>query len=165
MQEDRRPLEGRTVLVVKANLDVLEATAYLIEAAFGCNVLGVTSCIEALALLDEGHPIELVFADAMLPGKCGLTLARLARERRPDLPVVLTTEWDDEIDAIVERGYVALVEPYGVKQLEAVFTELLSVRHATSRSSANSSGEDAMSMLVQWDQATQRQKSQHPNHT
>ena len=51
-----------------------------------------------------------------------------------------------------------------VKQLEAVFTELLSVRHATSRSSANSSGEDAMSMLVQWDQATQRQKSQHPNH-
>ena len=29
MQEDRRPLEGRTVLVVKANLDVLEATAYL----------------------------------------------------------------------------------------------------------------------------------------
>jgi hypothetical protein len=35
------------------------------------------------------------------------------------------TGWDDEIDAIVERGYVALLKPYSVERLAAVFRESL----------------------------------------
>jgi len=128
MREDHLPLKGSTVLVVDDNLDVLEATAYLIEAAFGCKVLTASLCVDALALIDEGRHVDLLFSDVVLSGKDGLTLARLARERLPDLPVALTTGWDDEIDSIVERGYVALLKPYSVEQLAAVFTELLSDR-------------------------------------
>ena len=119
------PLRRFTVLVVEDNPSVLEATGYLIEAAFGCRVVTASSCVEALALLDEGSKVDLIFSDVVLPGKDGLALARLARERQPDLPVVLTTGWADEIDSILERGHIALMKPFKVEQLEAVFSEAL----------------------------------------
>jgi len=123
--EHGHALHGFAVLVVEDNGQVLEATAYLIEAAFGCKVLTASSCVEALALIDEGSRFDLLFSDVVLPGKDGLTLARMARERLPSLQVVLATGWQDEIESIVERGHVALLKPYSVEQLEAVFTELL----------------------------------------
>ena len=64
----------------------------------------------------------------ILPGKDGLTLARLARERLPDLPIALVTGWADEIDSITNRGFIALLKPYTVEQVQAVFTDLLCSR-------------------------------------
>ena len=64
----------------------------------------------------------------ILPGKDGLTLARLARERLSDLPVALVTGWADEIDSITRRGFIALLKPYTVEQLQSVFTDLLCSR-------------------------------------
>ena len=128
MQNETSPLRGAVVLVVEDKPDVLEATGYLIEAAFGCAVLLASSCVEALAQIDEGRRIDLVFSDVILPGKDGLTLARLAKERLPDLPVALVTGWADEIDSITNRGFIALLKPYSVEQLQAVFTDLLSSR-------------------------------------
>jgi len=118
-------LRGLVVLVVEDNPNILEATSYMIEAAFGCKILGASSCAEALALIDAGSRVDLLFSEAVLSGKDGLTLARLARERIPNLPVVLATEWTDEIDSILDRGYVPLLKPYSVQRLEGVFTELL----------------------------------------
>ena len=118
-------LQGFVVLVVEDRPDVLEATGYLIEAAFGCTVLTAQSCVEALEILDVGKRVDLIFSDVVLPGKDGLTLARLARERRPELPIALVTGFEDEVDAICERGFVALLKPYSVEQLQAVFTDLL----------------------------------------
>lgn len=128
MQNESSPLRGSVVLVVEDNPDVLEATGYLIEAAFGCTVLTASSCVEALTLIDAGRRIDLIFSDVILPGKDGLTLARLARERLPDLPIALVTGWADEIDSITNRGFVALLKPYTVEQVQAVFTDLLSSR-------------------------------------
>ena len=119
------PLHGLIVLVVDDNPSILEATSYLIEAAYGCKVVTASSCIEALAVIDEHGPVDLIFSDVVLPGKDGLTLARLGRERLPNLPIVLTTGWEDEIDAILDRGYIALLKPFKVAQLEAVFSEAL----------------------------------------
>ena len=124
-------LRNFKVLVVEDNPDALEATGYLIEAAFGCRVMTAASCVEALALIDEGSAVDLIFSDVVLPGKDGLTLARLARERLPEVAVVLTTGWEDELDSIIDRGYVALVKPFKVEQLEAVFSEALLARRAT----------------------------------
>ena len=128
MQDEISPLRGAVVLVVEDDAGVLEATGYLVEAAFGCTVLTASSCVEALALIDAGRRIDLIFSDVILPGKDGLTLARLARERLPNLPVALVTGWADEIDSITSRGFVALLKPYSVEQVQAVFTDLLSSR-------------------------------------
>ncbi len=133
------------VLVVEDNPDVLEATSYLIEAAFGCKVVGATSCAEALALIDGGSRFDLLFSEVVLPGKDGLTLARLARERIPNVPVVLATEWTDEIDSISDRGCVPLLKPYSVQRLEDIFTELLCGSLGKSESSGH--GDDAVPVL------------------
>ena len=125
MQATASELRDVLILVVEDNPDVLEATAYLIEAAFGYSVLTASSCVEALEIIDGGHRIDLLFSDVILPGKDGLALARLARQRMPELPVALVTGWHDEIDSIVDRGYVALLKPYSVERLTAVFAELL----------------------------------------
>lgn len=127
-------LHGFVVLVVEDNPNVLEATSYMIEAAFGCQVLGASSCAEALALIDLGKRVDLIFSEAILPGKDGLTLARLARERLPKVPVVLATEWTDEVDSILDRGSVPLLKPYSVQRLEGVFSEVLSKSQARSES-------------------------------
>ena len=76
------------MLVVEHNPNVLEATAYMLEAAFGCKTLGALSCAEALALIDGGGRFDLLLSEVVFPGKDGLTLARLARERIPNVPVV-----------------------------------------------------------------------------
>jgi CheY-like chemotaxis protein len=144
MQNETSPLRGAVVLVVEDKPDVLEATGYLLEAAFGCTALLASSCVEALAQIDEGRRIDLIFSDVILPGKDGLTLARLAQERSPNLPVALVTGWADEIDSITNRGFIALLKPYTVEQLQAVFTELLSSRILCVESP---SGDDVMECL------------------
>jgi CheY-like chemotaxis protein len=138
-------LRGFVVLVAEDNPNVLEATGYMIEAALGCQILGASSCAEALALIDLGKRVDLIFSEAVLPGKDGLTLARLARERIPNVPVVLATEWTDEIDSILDRGYVPLLKPYSVQRLEAVFTELLCKSIGTSASSGQ--GDEAVPVI------------------
>ena len=138
-------LRGFIVLVVEDNPNVLEATSYLIEAAFGCQLLGASSCAEALTLIDLGKRVDLIFSEAVLPGKDGLTLARLARERIPNVPVVLATEWTDEIDSILDRGYVPLLKPFSVQRLEGVFTELLCKSQGKSESSEH--GEEAAPVI------------------
>ena len=135
-------LRGFAVLVVEDNPNVLEATSYLIEAAFGCQILGTSSCAEALALIDLGKRVDLIFSEVVLPGKDGLTLARLARERIPNVPVVLATEWTDEIDSILDRGYVPLLKPYSVQRLEGVFAELR--RKSLGKSESSGHGDEAV---------------------
>ena len=131
---DASKLSGSVVLVVEDKPDVLEATSYLIEAAFGCSVITAqSSCMEALEIVDSGIPIDLIFSDVVLSGKDGLTLARLARERHPELPIAFVTGWEDEVDSICSRGFVALLKPYSVQQLEAVFTDLLAESSGSSR--------------------------------
>jgi len=138
-------LRGFAVLVVEDNPNVLEATSYLIEAAFGCQILGTSSCAEALALIDLGKRVDLIFSEVVLPGKDGLTLARLVRERIPNVPVVLATEWTDEINSILNRGYVPLLKPYSVQRLEGVFTELLC--KSLGNSVASGHGDEAVLVL------------------
>src|SRR5437867_4430515 len=76
-------------------------------------------------MIDAGAPIDLVFSDVVMPGQDGLTLARQVETRRPSLPVVLATGRPDVVDSVIERGGVALLKPYTIERLEAVFSEQL----------------------------------------
>ena len=120
-------LQDRSVLVVEGDADTLEATAHLIDAAFGCKVLTASSPGQALAYIDAGTPIDLLFVDVVLPDTDtdGVTLAALAKERVPNVAVVFATGWqnESEIDSIIEKGHLALLRPYGIEQLQAVFKE------------------------------------------
>ena len=122
-----QPLRGFVILVVEDDPDTLDATAYLIVEAFGCRVLRASSVDYALRMIDSGSRIDLIFSDVGMPEVDGLTFAELVRRRRPDLPFVLVTGRPDVVDETLRAGRLALLKPYTVETLEAVFTEQLRV--------------------------------------
>jgi len=90
---------NRRVLVVeddesigRAVVDALAAHGYLVE-------LCADGAAASAALTDVSA--DLVLLDAGLPDVDGFTLCRQIRESYPDLPIVLVTARDSEIDVVV----------------------------------------------------------------
>ena len=90
---------NRRVLVVeddesigRAVVDALTAHGYLVE-------LCADGAAATAALTDAAA--DLVLLDAGLPDVDGFTLCRQIRESYPDLPIVLVTARDSEIDVVV----------------------------------------------------------------
>ena len=79
-----------TILVVDDTADVLELTSFLLENA-GYVVLRSDNSPDALAVLRDGHDIDLLLTDITMPEMDGLELARQARAIRPSLPVLYMT--------------------------------------------------------------------------
>ena len=119
-----RPLRGFVILVVDDDADNLELSVQVVRS-LGCDALTASSSDEALALLDTGTHVDLVFSDVVMPKTSGLALARAARER--GLPVVLGTGYPDAAEEGTDRGVISLIKPYSIQRLEAVFAELLYV--------------------------------------
>jgi len=124
-----QPLRGFVILAVDDDPDTLDSVAFLIGEVFGCRVLRASSVDYALRMIDSGSRIDLVFSDVGMPKIDGLTFAELVRTRRPDLPFVLVTGRPDVVDTSLQAGWVALLKPYTVETLEAVFTEKLRANH------------------------------------
>jgi CheY-like chemotaxis protein len=117
---------GETVLVVEDEPDVRAiAEGFLRSLGFATRAVG--NAAEALALLRGDAPVALLFSDVMLgEGLDGYALARAARELRPQLPVLLTSGYNE---ASAGRGADAALEllrkPYRREQLaEAVMRQL-----------------------------------------
>ena len=120
-----QPLRGFVVLIVEDDDDSLDTIHTLISTALGCDVLLASTGVEALAIIDTGARVDLVFSDIMMPGMDGLTLTDEIRKRNPCIPVVLATGLTTMLEAAIEHGAIALVKPYTLDQLSAVFREHL----------------------------------------
>jgi DNA-binding NarL/FixJ family response regulator len=73
---------------------LLEALRQLLQEA-GYDVVGTgTDGEQAIALVDALQP-DLLIADLRMPKHNGLDVARLLHERRPDLPVIILSAYDD----------------------------------------------------------------------
>ena len=86
MADDRsRPSR---VLVVEDEFLICDLLAEVLSER-GFEVHAVCNAKDALRHLTGGHPCDVLFTDINLPGGVdGATLAELARELRPNLPVV-----------------------------------------------------------------------------
>ncbi|MBS0529729.1 MAG: PAS domain S-box protein, partial [Proteobacteria bacterium] len=97
--EDNKQWHGEvsgTVLVVEDNPDVASASAGLLEQ-LGYRVR-VTNNAESALKEIESNGIDLVFSDIVMPGKMdGLGLAKVLRATHPQLPVLLTTGYSEEL--------------------------------------------------------------------
>ena len=122
-----KPLRGNVILIVDDDADSVATLERLIAEEFGCRVLTTSSGDEALRIVDSGAHIDLVFADVVMPEMDGVTLAHLIGRRLPVLPVVLVTGRSDVVDSVTERGGIALLKPYSIERLQAMFAEHLSV--------------------------------------
>jgi CheY-like chemotaxis protein len=82
-----------TILVVDDTAEVLELTSSILEDA-GYAVLRCDGSQQALAILKDGHAVDLLLTDIMMPGEVdGFALAREARATRPSLPIAYITSY------------------------------------------------------------------------
>jgi PAS domain S-box-containing protein len=87
-----KEIKGRgTVLVVEDDHDVRAVAGSLLEN-LGYSVLEAESGRVALEMIEQGHPIDLIFTDVIMPGDVnGIDLVRELKSRSTTIPVLLTS--------------------------------------------------------------------------
>jgi PAS domain S-box-containing protein len=111
-----------TVLLVEDNPDVADASTGLLEQ-LGYVVRWVSDAEAALHEIEQDG-IDLVFSDIVMPGKMdGVKLARVIRERKPHLPVLLTTGYGGSAKD-VRLDFPVLKKPYQLHELSLELSKL-----------------------------------------
>ncbi len=99
------------VIVVDDHVIVREGLKALLELEPDIRVVyGAASGLECIEVLDQYHP-HVVLMDLRMPGVGGIEAVRLIKDKRPQIKVILLTNYDDEeyvIEAIKAQadGYV-----------------------------------------------------------
>jgi PAS domain S-box-containing protein len=114
-----------TVLLVEDNPDVAYASAGLLEQ-LGYSVRWACNAEKALVEIDRPG-IDLVFSDIVMSGTMdGLKLAHVIKQRRPALPILLTTGYSDA--ALKARSeFPILTKPYQIHELSRALAQLSSL--------------------------------------
>ncbi len=115
-----RPTDGSTtILLVEDEVLVRLVTADHLRS-LGHRVLEAADGSEAVRLLAADEAIDLLLTDVGLPGAMnGFAIARHARERRPDLVVVVTSgsELASHPATDLAAGYPYIRKPYDLGAL------------------------------------------------
>jgi PAS domain S-box-containing protein len=113
---------GRVLLVEDDYLVAELAAGMLNELGFEAVV--THSAKEALERLSADQRPTLVFTDVVMPGGIsGIELAQKVRERFPELPVLLTTGYSEQVAGT--HGFPVLQKPYELETLAAALAKLL----------------------------------------
>lgn len=122
------PSARAKILVVDDNSGVLEeATEQLTR--LGYDVVSASSGAEALAVLERGEKVDLLFTDVVMPGDiAGRDLADKASELRPGLKVLFASGYFE--GALVSKGALEtdvqfIAKPYRMKALAQKVEEVL----------------------------------------
>jgi putative nucleotidyltransferase with HDIG domain len=118
------------ILIVDDEEPIRDFVSTMLKAAnFVCTQ--AASGRQALALLDSGEEFELMLSDLMMPGMDGIALLDAAKERFPDMPVVMVTAVTDvsvALGAIRNGAYDYLLKPFEREQLLATVRRALENR-------------------------------------
>lgn len=125
-----RPAAPTTVLVVDDNAPVRRVAAQLI-ADLGYLVVEAGGAAEALEILRQDRPIDLLFTDVVMPGgMMGDELARVACELRPGQKVLFTSGFTHASigngqTAVQVKGRALITKPYRKEDLARRLVDVL----------------------------------------
>ena len=103
--------------------------------------------VEALSLLESGEEYDLVLSDLLMPEMDGIGLLERAKEKFPDMPVVMLTAVLDvsvALQAIRNGAYDYLLKPFEREQLLATVRRALENRRLKRENDAYRSNLEAM---------------------
>ncbi|MDE3194915.1 MAG: response regulator, partial [Acidobacteriota bacterium] len=123
-----RPQASRTVLIVEDQDDLRSFAVRVLESS-GYRVLAASDGVAALNLAAacEG-PIDAVLTDVVLPGMNGRRFAELLRAERPDVRILYTSGYTDDVIAhrgILDKDVAYLPKPYSPDALRASLRAVL----------------------------------------
>ena len=108
---------GGHVLLVEDDREVSALTREVL-VSLGFVVTPVASAEAALRALASSHDFTIVLSDIMMPGGVsGLQLAREIRQRRPDIPVILTTGYVESASGMQDGEFKLLLKPFTASAL------------------------------------------------
>lgn len=111
------------VLIVEDDMLVAELAANMLDE-LGFETVVVHSAKEALDRLAGGDKPKLIFSDVVMPGGIsGIELARKVRDRFPELPILLTTGYSEQVAGT--HGFPVLQKPYELETLASALGKIL----------------------------------------
>ena len=114
-----------TVLVVEDEPFVRFNAVEIIEQA-GWNALEASNSEEALDVLAEAGPVDVLFTDINMPGEIdGLDLAERVHRAHPDMELVVTSGKQALADSSLPDNGTFLCKPYGIDDLVRVIKDKL----------------------------------------
>ncbi len=135
---------GEVVLVVEDEASLRDLAVESLQD-LGYRTLSAATAAQALAILRERIPIDLMFSDIVMPGGMGgIELMHEARKLRPGLTVLLTSGYTDSDDGRAIPDEVPLLrKPYLRADLAAEIGRLLARPASTEQATARvASGRD-----------------------
>jgi PAS domain S-box-containing protein len=111
------------VLVVEDDTLVAELAANMMSE-LGFEAIVAHSAKEALDRLTSGEKPKLIFSDIVMPGGIsGIELARKVRSRYPELPILLTTGYSEQVGST--QDFPVLQKPYELESLAGALGKVL----------------------------------------
>ncbi len=118
------PLNRRLrILVVDDDLLIAMSTVDMLDD-LGHDVTEAHSGSEALQILSNGQPFDLMITDHSMPGMTGMQLAMITRDLRPGLPILLATGYA-ELPEGPTIELPRLAKPYQQSQLASQIAKLV----------------------------------------
>jgi CheY-like chemotaxis protein len=117
--------QGLGVLVVEDN-EILALMTCELLATLDYRTTWAAHAAAALELLaDDAGRFDLVFSDVIMPGMSGIEFGELVRKRYPDLPVVLTSGYNEVMAEHGRHGFELIQKPYVSETLVLVFRKAM----------------------------------------
>ena len=121
-------IQPTSVLVVDDETTVCRSVEKILTRC-GYRVHAACSVAAAIGLLDDGHHVDLVLIDLMMPAMSGMEFNRAATQRWPRLPVVVITGYASVGSAVEATRLGAadyLAKPFTPKELEVTVANAIS---------------------------------------
>ena len=123
-------MQSERILVVDDEETIREiVSSMLVGARFQCRQ--AASGMQALSILESGEEFDLILSDLMMAEMDGIALLERAKERFPDVPVVMVTAVHDlsvALQALRNGAYDYLLKPFERDQLLAMVRRALEHR-------------------------------------
>lgn len=123
-------MTAETILIVDDEANIIQLVKMYFERE-GFKILSAGDGISALKSLKDNHPALMVL-DVMLPGMDGFEICKKVRGENNDLPILMLTARDEDIDKILGLELGAddyLTKPFNPRELVARVKAIL--RRAT----------------------------------
>ena len=124
-------IERKHILLVDDNSTYLKVLKAQLDF-WNLHTTAVGTGTEALKLLQGRESFDMIITDMVMPGMNGIELARLIKNLRPGIPVILlTVPGDDSIKKYPELFAATLTKPLKHRQLSVTLQTVLQNLHQT----------------------------------
>jgi PAS domain S-box-containing protein len=146
-EENVEAVAGGLVLLVEDNPVVAEVSATMLSE-LGFQVEFASDAKAALRAINGDTKFDLMFSDIVMTGPLdGIGLARIVRQRRPDLPILLATGYSSAALAAREE-FSILRKPYQIAQLSRAIASVIAQTRGANDSADPPAGRETSKMAT-----------------